>query len=102
MLLENEILIARARNVSGIPRDLAINASLTGPMIRSCGVPYDVRKADPYSVYERFDFAIPFGENGDSYDRFLVRMAEMRESVKIVKQAVKGLPGGPFKVDTPL
>jgi NADH-quinone oxidoreductase subunit D len=71
-------------------------------MIRGCGVPYDIRKADPYAVYDRFDFAIPVGENGDSYDRFLVRMAEMKESVKIVGQAVRDLPGGPAKVDVPL
>src|SRR5947207_3182462 len=81
---------------------MAISASLSGPMIRASGVPYDVRKADPYAVYDRLDFAIPIGENGDSYDRFLVRMAELRESVKIVKQAVRGLPGGPYKVDVPL
>jgi NADH-quinone oxidoreductase subunit D len=102
MLMENEILIARARGVGVIPRDLAINASLTGPMIRGCGIPFDIRKADPYAVYDRFDFAIPVGENGDSYDRFLVRMAELRESVKILKQAVRDLPGGPYKVDVPL
>ncbi len=102
MLMENEILIARARGVGTIPRDLAISASLTGPMIRGCGIPFDIRKADPYAVYDRFDFAIPVGENGDSYDRFLVRMAELRESVKILKQAVPALPGGPYKVDVPL
>jgi NADH-quinone oxidoreductase subunit D len=102
MLLENEILIARAKNVGVIPTQMAIDASLSGPMIRGCGIPYDVRKADPYSVYDRFDFAIPVGENGDAYDRFLVRMAELHESVKILKQAVPQLPGGPYKVDVPL
>jgi len=102
MLLENEILIARAKHVGVIPTQMAIDASLSGPMIRGCGIPYDVRKADPYSVYDRFDFAIPVGENGDAYDRFLVRMAELHESVKILKQAVPQLPGGPYKVDVPL
>jgi NADH-quinone oxidoreductase subunit D len=102
MLLENEILIARARNVGVVPQDLAISASLTGPMARGSGIPYDVRKADPYAVYDRMDFSIPVGEHGDSYDRFLVRMAEMRQSVGIVKQAVQQLPGGPYKVDVPL
>jgi len=102
MLLENEILIARAKNVGVIPTQMAIDASLSGPMIRGCGIPYDVRKADPYSVYDRFDFAIPVGENGDAYDRFLVRMAELHESVKILRQAVPQLPGGPYKVDVPL
>lgn len=102
MLLENEILLARARGNGKISRELAVNASLTGPMIRACGIPFDIRKADPYSVYDRFDFAIPIGENGDSYDRFLVRMAELRQSHSIVAQAVKQLPGGPYKVDVPL
>ncbi len=102
MLLQNEILIARARNVGVVPKQMAIDASLSGPMIRGSGVPYDVRKADPYAVYDRFDFAIPVGEHGDAYDRFLVRMAEMRESHKILTQAVAGLPGGPYKVDVPL
>jgi len=102
MLSENEILLARSKNVGVVPRDLAVAASLSGPMIRGCGIPYDVRKADPYSIYDRFDFAIPVGENGDSYDRFLVRMAEMRQSVKILSQAVPSVPGGPYKVDVPL
>jgi NADH-quinone oxidoreductase subunit D len=102
MLLENEILIARAKNVGVIPQQLAIDASLSGPMIRGCGVPYDVRKADPYAVYDRMEFAVPIGENGDSYDRFLVRMAELKESIKIVRQALRDLPPGPCKVDVPL
>ncbi|MHB8578128.1 MAG: NADH-quinone oxidoreductase subunit D, partial [Dehalococcoidia bacterium] len=102
MLLENEILIARTKGIGVVPKELAISASLSGPMIRASGVPYDIRKADPYSVYDRFEFAIPVGENGDAYDRFLVRMAEMKQSVSIVRQAVKDLPGGPYKVDVPL
>jgi NADH-quinone oxidoreductase subunit D len=102
MLLENEILIARAKGNGVITKEMAINASITGPMLRSTGVPYDIRKVDPYAVYDRFDFAIPVGENGDSYDRFLVRLAELRESHKILVQAVRDLPGGPYKVDVPL
>ncbi len=102
MLLENEILLARAKGVGMITTDQAINASLTGPMLRASGVAWDIRKADPYGIYPRFDFRIPVGENGDSYDRFLVRLAEMRESVKIIDQALHGITPGPFKVDVPL
>jgi NADH-quinone oxidoreductase subunit D len=102
LLLENEILLARSKNVGTIPTDLAINASLSGPMLRGSGVAWDIRKAEPYSIYPRFDFQIPVGENGDSYDRFLVRMAELRQSVSIVDQALRDLPGGPSKVDVPL
>jgi NADH-quinone oxidoreductase subunit D len=102
LLLENEILLARAKNVGTIPTDLAIAASLSGPMLRASGVAWDIRKAEPYSIYPRFDFQLPVGEHGDSYDRFLVRMAELRQSVSIVDQALRGLPGGPYKVDVPL
>jgi NADH-quinone oxidoreductase subunit D len=101
LLLENEILLARSKGVGPIPTDLAIQASLSGPMLRASGVAWDIRKADPYSIYPRFDFQIPVGENGDSYDRFLVRMAELRQSVSIVDQALRDLPGGPSKVDVP-
>jgi NADH-quinone oxidoreductase subunit D len=102
MLVENEILLARSKGVGVIPTDAAINASLTGPMLRGSGVAWDIRKADPYSIYERFDFKIPVGVNGDSYDRFLVRLAEMRESVKIVDQALRAMSAGPHKVEVPL
>src|SRR5215204_2511010 len=73
LLLENEILLARAKGNGVIPTDLAVNASLSGPMLRASGVAWDIRKADPYSIYPRFDFQIPVGQDGDSYDRFLVR-----------------------------
>jgi NADH:ubiquinone oxidoreductase subunit D len=98
--LENEILLARAKGNGVIPTDLALNASLSGPMLRASGVAWDIRKADPYSIYPRFDFQIPVGSDGDSYDRFLVRLAEMRQSLKIVDQALKALPSGP-SVDVP-
>ncbi len=72
-------------------------------MLRASGVAWDLRKADPYSIYDRFDFKIPVGTAGDSYDRFLVRVAEMRESVKIIDQALRQMPArGPYKVDVPL
>lgn len=102
LLLENEILLARSKGVGTIPTDLAVEASLSGPMLRASGVAWDIRKADPYGIYPRFDFQIPVGESGDSYDRFLVRMAELRQSVSIVDQALRDLPEGPYKVDVPL
>jgi NADH-quinone oxidoreductase subunit D len=102
MTLENEILLARSKGVGVISTDLAINASLSGPMLRASGVAWDIRKADPYSIYPRLDFQIPVGQEGDSYDRFLVRIAEIRQSVSIVDQALRALPGGPSKVDVPL
>jgi NADH-quinone oxidoreductase subunit D len=103
LLRENEILLARSKGIGVIPTDMAINASLSGPMLRASGVAWDLRKADPYSIYDRFDFKIPVGTAGDSYDRFLVRVAEMRESVKIIDQALREMPSkGPYKVDVPL
>lgn len=102
LLLENEILIARGKNVGVISTDLAIQSSLSGPMLRASGVAWDIRKADPYSIYPRFDFQVPIGEHGDAYDRFLVRIAEMRESLKIIDQALRDVPEGPYKVDVPL
>ncbi len=102
LTLENEILLARSRNIGVLPPEGAINASVSGPMLRASGIPFDVRKADPYSGYERFDFSIPIGYQGDCYDRFLVRIAEMRESVKILEQALGGIPEGPVKVGVPI
>ena len=94
LLTENEIIIARAQNVGVITREEAVNFSLTGPMLRASGVNYDIRKVDKYGIYDRFDFKIPIGGYGDCYDRFMVRMLEMRESVKILKQAIRDLPEG--------
>jgi NADH-quinone oxidoreductase subunit D len=102
MLLDNEILLARARDVGVLPAHLAINSSASGPMLRGSGIAWDVRKADPYCVYDHFDFDIPVGYNGDCYDRFIVRLEEMRQSVRILQQAVARLPGGPVNVPVPL
>lgn len=102
LLLENEILQARARNTGVLSPELAIASSISGPMLRSTGVAWDIRKADPYCVYDRMEFDIPVGYQGDNYDRFLVRMEEMRQSVRIVRQALEQLPPGPFKTDIPL
>ena len=102
LLVENEILLARSRGVGAIPTDAAINASLTGPMLRASGVAWDIRVADPYSIYPRFNVQIPVGTDGDSYDRFMVRLAEMRESTRIVDQALREIPKGPHNVSVPL
>ena len=95
-LAANEILIARTQGVGVLPRDLAINAGITGPMLRAAGVNYDIRKVDKYGIYERFSFKVPLGEHGDVYDRYMIRMLEMRESVKILQASLAGLPPGPI------
>jgi NADH-quinone oxidoreductase subunit D len=96
LLNENEILMARTQGIGVLPRELAINASVTGPMLRASGVNYDIRKVDKYGIYDRFDFRIPLGEHGDVYDRYMMRILEMRESVKILQQALSKIPGGPI------
>jgi NADH-quinone oxidoreductase subunit D len=95
-LAQNEILLARTQGVGVLSRELAINASVTGPMLRSSGVNYDLRKVDHYGIYGRFDFKVPLGDHGDIYDRYLVRVLEMRESLKILQQALRDIPAGPF------
>jgi len=94
LLTENEIVRARAQRVGILPKELAINASITGPMLRASGVNYDIRKVDKYCFYDRFDFKIPLGPTGDVYDRYYVRILEMRESVKILMQALNDIPSG--------
>lgn len=89
LLSRNEIILQRTQNVGVLPKDLAISASVTGPMLRASGCNYDIRKVDGYSIYPRFSFKIPIGQHGDVYDRYYVRILEMRESVKILEQALK-------------
>lgn len=96
LLAGNEILMARTQNVGALSRELAVNASITGPMLRAAGVNYDLRKVDKYGIYDRFQFQVPLGEHGDTYDRYMVRVLEMRESVKILEQALAGIPDGPI------
>jgi NADH-quinone oxidoreductase subunit D len=96
-LSSNEILMARAQGKGVLTQRLAVNAGVTGPMLRATGVNYDLRKADSYGIYNRFNFRVPLGEHGDVYDRFMVRMLEMRESVKILEQALRDIPGGPVQ-----
>ena len=95
LLTNNEVLLARCQRVGILPKELAINASVTGPMARASGVDYDVRKVDKYGVYGRLDFRVPQGEVGDVYDRYYIRVLEMRESVKILQQALQDIPQGP-------
>jgi NADH-quinone oxidoreductase subunit D len=79
-----------------LSRELTINASITGPLLRAAGVNYDIRKVDKYGIYDRFDFRIPLGEHGDVYDRYMMRVLEMRESVKILRQSLREIPDGPI------
>ncbi len=94
LLATNEILLARTKGVGILPADLAMNCSCSGPMLRGSGVKWDIRKADPYAVYDRFDFEIPTGTVGDVYDRYRVRIAEIGQSVRILEQAIEQLPQG--------
>lgn len=97
----NEIVLTRTRNVSILPPDTAINASVSGPVLRASGVQWDLRKADPYEVYDRVQFDVPIGATGDNYDRYIVRIMEMRESLKIVEQCAQQIEPGPVKTDVP-
>lgn len=96
LLTGNEIIMARSQGVGVLPRELAINAGVTGPMLRASGVDYDLRKVDRYGIYDRFPFRVPLGDHGDTYDRYMIRILEMRESVKILQQALKAVPEGPI------
>jgi NADH-quinone oxidoreductase subunit D len=96
LLAKNEIVLHRLRDVAPLPADELLALGVSGPLLRAAGHPWDLRKAMPYCSYEDFDFKVPVGTIGDNYDRFFVRMAEMKESVRIVEQALDGLPEGPF------
>lgn len=97
MLAENPIFLRRVKGVGVISAEDAIQWGMSGPSLRGSGVAYDIRKARPYAVYDRLDFEVPIGTHGDVYDRFLVRMEEMRQSVKLIRQAMDQLPGGPVR-----
>jgi NADH-quinone oxidoreductase subunit D len=99
LLTGNRIFMDRMMGVGAISKEDAIAYAITGPLLRACGVSYDVRRAQPYYVYDRLTFEIPTGQNGDNYDRYLVRMAEMEQSMRIVEQALESIPGGPVNVD---
>jgi NADH-quinone oxidoreductase subunit D len=102
LLAENEILLARTKGIGILPKDVAINIAASGPVLRASGVPWDIRKKDPYSIYDRFQFDIPTGSVGDCYDRYRVRIEEMRQSVRIIKQAIEQLPAGRVLNKVPL
>ena len=95
LLAKNEIFVQRLRGVCPMPVDELLALGVTGPLLRATGNPWDLRKAMPYCSYDDFDFQIPVGTEGDNYDRFMVRIAEMKESTKIIQQALDGLPEGP-------
>ncbi len=96
LLMSNEILMARTQGVGVVTKEQAINAGISGPMARASGVNYDLRKVDKYGIYDRFSFRVPLGEHGDVYDRYMLRVLEMRESIEILKQAMRDLPSGPI------
>jgi NADH-quinone oxidoreductase subunit D len=96
LLTGNEILMARTQGVGVLPRELAINAGVTGPGLRASGVNYDIRKVDRYGIYDRFAFRVPLGEHGDVFDRYMMRVLEIRESLKILEQALRDIPAGPI------
>jgi len=100
-LKQNEVLLARAKGVGILPKETAINCGISGPVARASGIKWDLRKNDPYSIYDRFEFDIPTCETGDCYDRYRVRIEEMSQSLRIIEQAMKQIPGGPVKADVP-
>jgi NADH-quinone oxidoreductase subunit D len=101
VVTKNGIWVGRTVGIGVMSPDEAINYGLSGPMLRASGVDYDVRKDFPYLDYETYDFEVPVGVHGDVYDRYLVRMEEMRQSIRILEQAIARLPDGPVNVDDP-
>ncbi len=99
LLTENRIFKQRSVDIGAISAEDAFDRGFSGPCLRASGVPWDLRKAQPYDVYDRMDFDVPVGKHGDCYDRYLVRMVELRESLKIIKQCLNEMPAGPVKVD---
>ncbi|RMF60128.1 MAG: NADH-quinone oxidoreductase subunit D [Calditrichaeota bacterium] len=99
LLTRNRIFVDRVQHVGAISKEDAISYSFTGPMLRACGIEYDIRKVFPYCSYDQVEFDIPVGENGDIYDRYLVRMEEMEQSIRIVEQALAKMPRGNLMVD---
>ena len=101
LLTKNRIFLDRMRDTGAISKEDAISWGFTGPCLRACGIDYDIRKKQPYLVYDRLDFDIPIGTTGDNFDRYLVRMEEIKQSLKIIKQAMKDMPEGPINTDNP-
>ena len=101
LLSRNRIFVDRMAGIGMLSQQDAVSFGLTGPLLRATGVPYDVRKAEPYLVYDCIDFAVPTGTRGDNYDRFMVRMAEIEQSMRIIEQALEAIPDGPIMVTDP-
>jgi NADH-quinone oxidoreductase subunit D len=96
LITGNEIMLARTQGVGCLSPQLAVSAGITGPMLRAAGVDYDLRKVDGYGLYPRYKFRIPLGDHGDTYDRYMIRVLEMRESVGLLQQALPDVPAGPI------
>ncbi|MQF83007.1 NADH-quinone oxidoreductase subunit D [SAR202 cluster bacterium AD-802-E10_MRT_200m] len=101
LLTENEVLLVRTKNIGLLTAEQAIECSISGPNLRGSGVPWDLRQVDPYEIYDRVDFQVPLGTNGDCYDRFIVRILEIRQSLKIVEQCFNEIPAGDVRTETP-
>ncbi|HEY5728665.1 MAG TPA: NADH-quinone oxidoreductase subunit D [Anaerolineales bacterium] len=101
LLSENEVLVSRLQGVKVVDAETAIKYSVTGPVLRAAGVPYDLRRADPYSIYDRFDFDVVTRPSGDMMDNYLIRVDEIRQSLRILEQAVKQIPDGPINSQKP-
>jgi NADH-quinone oxidoreductase subunit D len=101
LLTRNRVFVDRMSGIGMMPREECISYGITGPLLRAAGVAYDVRKAYPYLVYDRFDFELPLGERGDNYDRFNVRFQEIYQSKRIIEQAMKQIPEGPVEISDP-
>ena len=102
LVLENEILMVRTRGVSPLPLDVAVNCSVSGPVLRASGLAWDWRQMDPYDAYDQVQFQVPVGANGDNYDRLWVRMQEVHQSLGIVRQCIAQIEPGPVRLDLPL
>lgn len=101
-LARNEIVTSRTQGVGVLPAEQALAFSVSGPILRASGIPYDIRRADPYSIYDRFEFDVPVRYNGDIYDRFMLRIDEIRQSLRILQQVVRDLPEGPVMTGKPV
>ncbi len=101
LLQSNRIWLARTKNVAVISSEDAINFGLTGPVLRGSGIAYDVRKFEPYGAYDKVEWEVPVGKNGDTYDRYWVRMEELRQSCRIIRQCLSQMPDGPIVADVP-
>ena len=101
LIASNRIFLGRTKNVALLSAEDAINFGCTGPVLRGSGVAYDIRKAEPYGVYDKVDWEVPIGKNGDTYDRYWIRMEEMRQSARIIAQCLDQLPAGPIMAEAP-